>query len=101
MRSRFKNLQLISLQVITNGLVGLAGILTLGFGALARHGGAMSLGELVAAMMIVWRVLAPIQIVSLNIARLKQTLSTVRQINDLIRMRHRTRERGAADAVRA
>ena len=48
--------------------------------------GAMSLGELIAAMMIVWRVLVPIQIVSLNIARLKQTLSTVRQINDLIRM---------------
>ena len=47
----------------------------------------MSLGELVAAMIIVWRVLAPVQIVCLNIARLKQTLSTVRQINEVARMR--------------
>ena len=46
----------------------------------------MSLGELIAAMMIVWRVLVPIQIFALNIARLKQTLTTLRHINDLIRM---------------
>ena len=59
----------------------------------------MSLGELIAAMMIVWRVLVPIQIVSLNIARLKQTLATVRQINDLIRMGNEHAQRGAADTV--
>ena len=86
-RSRFDNLQLGShLQTITNGLVALAGIVTLSVGALRVMDGAMSLGELIAAMMIVWRVLVPIQIVSLNMARLKQTLSTVRQINDVIRM---------------
>ena len=87
LRSRFRNLQLIShLQAITNSLVALAGILTLGFGAQRVMDGAMSLGELIAAMMIVWRVLVPIQIFSLNIARLKQTLTTVHHINDLIRM---------------
>ena len=86
-RSRFDNVQLGShLQVITNGLVGLAGIVTLSVGALRVMDGAMSLGELIAAMMIVWRVLVPIQIVSLNIARLKQTLATVRQINEVVRM---------------
>ncbi len=86
-RSRVDNLQLSShLQSVTNALVALAGIMTLAIGALRVMDGAMSLGELVAAMMIVWRVLVPIQIVSLNIARLKQTLSTVRQINDLVRM---------------
>ena len=86
-RSRFDNVQLGSrLQIITNGLVGLAGIVTLSVGALRVMDGAMSLGELIAAMMIVWRVLVPIQIVSLNIARLKQTLATVRQINEVVRM---------------
>lgn len=87
-RSRFRNLQLNSaLQILTNGLVGLAGILTLTIGALRVMDGAMSLGELVASMIIVWRVLAPVQIVCLNIARLKQTSSTVRQINEVARMR--------------
>jgi ATP-binding cassette subfamily C protein LapB len=86
-RARVANTQHTShLQVITNALVGLAGIVTLAVGALRVMDGAMSLGELIAAMMIVWRVLVPIQIVSLNIARIKQTLSTVRQINDVVRM---------------
>lgn len=86
-RSRVDNLQLNSqLQSVTNALVAVAGIMTLAIGALRVMQGAMSLGELVAAMMIVWRVLIPVQIVSLNIPRIKQTLSTVRQINDLIRI---------------
>jgi ATP-binding cassette subfamily C protein LapB len=86
-RSRVDNLQLNSqLQSVTNALVAVAGIMTLAIGALRVMQGAMSLGELVAAMMIVWRILIPVQIVSLNIPRIKQTLSTVRQINDLIRM---------------
>jgi ATP-binding cassette, subfamily C, bacterial LapB len=34
----------------------------------------------------VWRVLAPIQIVSLNIARFRQTLATLSQINDVVRV---------------
>ena len=86
-RSRFGNLQLgLCLQTVTSGLVAFAGIITLSVGAMRVMDASMSLGELIAAMMIVWRVLVPIQIVSLNMARLKQTLSTMRQINDVIRM---------------
>lgn len=85
-RSRFDSVQLASrLRTVTNSLVGLAGIVTLGIGALRVMDGVMSLGALIAAMMIVWRVLVPIQIVSLNIARLRQTLGTVGQINDVVR----------------
>ena len=51
--------------------------MTLSIGALRVMDGAMSAGALIAAMMIVWRVLMPIQTVSLNIARLRQTLATV------------------------
>jgi ABC-type bacteriocin/lantibiotic exporter with double-glycine peptidase domain len=87
-RARFGNLQLnSSLQILTNGLVGLAGIVTLTVGALRVMDSAMTVGELVAAMIIVWRVLAPVQIVCLNLSRLAQTLSTVRQINEVARLR--------------
>lgn len=86
-RSRFDNLQRDSfLQTVTSTLASVAGIVTLSVGALRVMDGVMSSGELIAAMIIVWRVLFPIQIVALNIARLKQTRSTVRQINDLIRV---------------
>ena len=47
----------------------------------------MSVGELVAAMMIVWRILLPVQIVSLNLPRLRQIRTTIGQVNDLARMR--------------
>ena len=86
-RSRFDNVQLGSrLRIFTNALVALAGILTLSLGALRVIDGAMSLGALIAAMMLVWRVLSPMQIVSLNIGRLRQTLATVGQINDVVRI---------------
>ena len=86
-RSRFHSLQRdANLHTLTTALVVLAGIVTLSVGALRIMDGGLSRGELIVSMMLVWRVLLPIQIASLNIARLKQTLSTVRQINDLIRM---------------
>jgi ATP-binding cassette, subfamily C, bacterial LapB len=84
--ARFANLQLVfRLQTVTGGLVGLAGIVTLGVGALRVMNASMSLGELIAAMMIVWRVLVPIQVVSINMSRIRQILATARQINDVSR----------------
>ena len=87
-RSRFNSVRLSStLQVVTSALVGFAGVATLGVGAQRVMDGSMTLGALVAAMMIVWRILLPVQIVSLNLPRLRQIRATVRQINDLVRMR--------------
>jgi ATP-binding cassette, subfamily C, bacterial LapB len=86
-RSRFDSLQRGSnLQTIANGLVALAGIVTLSVGALRVMDETMSLGQLIAAMIIVWRILVPIQIVSLNLTRFRQTQATVRQINEIVRM---------------
>ena len=86
-RSRVENVQLGShVQTVTNGLVATAGIVTLAIGALWVMNGTMSTGQLVAAMMVVWRILVPIQVAALNIPRIKQTLVTVRQINDIVRM---------------
>ncbi len=87
-RSRFQNVQLSSsLQVITGALVAFAGVVTLGVGALRVMEGSMSLGALVVSMMLVWRILVPVQVVSLNLTRLQQFRTTIRQINDLMRMR--------------
>jgi ATP-binding cassette, subfamily C, bacterial LapB len=86
-RSRFDALQRDArLHIVAHVLVSLAGIMTLCVGAWRVMDGAMSPGQLIAAMMIVWRLLAPIRIVSLNLARIRQTLSTVRQINEMVRM---------------
>jgi ABC-type bacteriocin/lantibiotic exporter with double-glycine peptidase domain len=87
-RSRFDNVRLSSsLQVITNALVAFAGVVTLGVGAQRVMEDSMSLGALVVAMMLVWRILQPVQVVSLNLPRLRQIRTTIRQINDLMRMR--------------
>jgi ABC-type bacteriocin/lantibiotic exporter with double-glycine peptidase domain len=86
-RAHFSNVQLVlSLQTVTTGIVGIAGVLTLCVGALRVMGGLMTAGQLITAMMIVWRVMVPIQIVALNMSRLKQTLGTARQIEDVTRM---------------
>jgi ABC-type bacteriocin/lantibiotic exporter with double-glycine peptidase domain len=87
-RSRFNNVRLSSsLQTVTNALVAFAGVATLGIGALRVMDGSMSLGALVVAMMLVWRILQPVQTASLNLPRLRQIRATIRQINDLMRMR--------------
>jgi ABC-type bacteriocin/lantibiotic exporter with double-glycine peptidase domain len=62
-------------------------VVTLGVGAERVMQGSMSLGALVVSMMLVWRILVPVQIVSLNLPRLRQFRTTIRQINDLMRMR--------------
>jgi len=87
-RSRFDNLRLSTfLQIITNTLIAFAGVVTLGVGAQWVLDGTMSLGALIVSMMLVWRILLPVQIVALNLPRLRQVRSTIRQINDLMRMR--------------
>jgi ABC-type bacteriocin/lantibiotic exporter with double-glycine peptidase domain len=87
-RARFDNVRLSSsLQVITSALVAFAGVVTLGVGAQRVIDGSMSLGALVVSMMLVWRILQPVQILALNLPRLRQIRSTVHQINDLMRMR--------------
>ncbi|MFT3670500.1 peptidase domain-containing ABC transporter [Aestuariivirga sp.] len=82
-----------TLQVIAQAGVSISGSLVLGLGAVEVMSGQLSLGALVALMAVLWRVLSPIQIVFLSAHRLKQTVSTVRQIDKLIQMK-REREAG-------
>lgn len=87
-RARFDSIRSgSSLRIITNAMVVLAGVATLGVGASRVMAGDLSLGGLVACMLVVWRMLIPIQVVALSFPRLRQIASTIRQIDDLMRMR--------------
>jgi ATP-binding cassette subfamily C protein LapB len=68
-------------------LVSVAGIATLGFGALRVTNGAMTSGALIGSMALVWRVLSPLQSTYLSLPRLEQALQTFKQIDRLMKIR--------------
>lgn len=80
---------------VVNGFVAAAaqammigsGALVLGFGALRVMDGLMSVGALVASMMLVWRVLSPLQTGFVSLPRIAQLRGSVEQINRLMRIR--------------
>lgn len=76
---------------LQSGVVGLSqtimmasGALTLGYGVVQVVGGAMSMGALIATMMLVWRVLGPLQTLLALAHRWEQTRDSVRQLIDLL-----------------
>jgi ABC-type bacteriocin/lantibiotic exporter with double-glycine peptidase domain len=85
---RFRSLQSGTiLQTTAQSLVALAGVATLGFGAMMVMQDALTIGSLIAVMAMIWRVLNPVQTVFLSINRLRQTLLTIRQIDHLIKLK--------------
>lgn len=68
-------------------LVNIAGIATLGFGALRVINGTMTPGALIGTMALVWRVLSPLQSTYLALPRLEQALQTFKQIDRLMKIR--------------
>lgn len=84
--ARFTHLQhALTLRTVTAGLAGLALVLTLGMGGARVMDGAMSLGALAAAMMLVWKALEPIRVVALSLPRLKQAVTTLGEIDEVAR----------------
>ena len=68
-------------------LVSIAGIATLGLGALSVSKGSMTSGALIGTMALVWRVLSPLQSTYLSLPRLEQALQTFKQIDRLMKIR--------------
>ena len=68
-------------------LVSIAGIATLGLGALSVSKGSMTSGALIGTMALVWRVLSPLQSTYLSMPRLEQALQTFKQIDRLMKIR--------------
>jgi ATP-binding cassette subfamily C protein/ATP-binding cassette subfamily C protein LapB len=69
---------------LSNVLVILAGLATITLGVIGIIDGTMTIGALIAAMMLVWRVLSPIQTGFSMIQRVEQTRGSIRQIDGLM-----------------
>jgi ABC-type bacteriocin/lantibiotic exporter with double-glycine peptidase domain len=99
--ARFRSQQLeAALQSWSQAIVGVAGIGVLGLGALRVIEETMTTGALVAMMAVVWRVLYPIQTVCLSLYRLQQFVTTLGQIDQLMKMKGDTSESAGRTAPR-
>jgi ATP-binding cassette subfamily C protein/ATP-binding cassette subfamily C protein LapB len=67
-------------------LVMIAGIMTLLIGTQLVIAGDLSIGGLIAVMMLVWRVLTPVQTVFLSVNRINQLMESIGQVNQLMRI---------------
>ena len=77
-------------------LMMVAGIATVSLGALQVIDGAMSVGALIATMILVWRTLGPLQLAFVSLPRFAQVRSGIRQVDGIMRL---PQERGRADFV--
>lgn len=68
-------------------VVPIAGLATVGVGALQVFAGAMTPGALMASMMLLWRVMVPLQTAVSMLPRIEQLRANARQINGLMSMR--------------
>ncbi len=75
------------MQTISHVLMISAGLGTIIFGVFRVMNGDMSVGGLVASMILVWRVLAPLQTAFVSLTRLTQVKSSITQINNLMNIR--------------
>jgi ATP-binding cassette, subfamily C, bacterial LapB len=80
---QFSNIQ----QNLGEMLVSVAGIATLGLGALQVSSGSMTSGALIGTMALIWRVLAPVQSTYLALPRIEQAIQTFKQIDRLANIR--------------
>lgn len=74
------------LGAIAQSLMMLAGVATLLIGTLLVTSEALSVGGLIAIMMLIWRILAPIQTVFTNLNRVSQFIDSVKQIDVLMQI---------------
>ncbi|MGF7177578.1 peptidase domain-containing ABC transporter [Azospirillum doebereinerae] len=64
-----------------------AGLATVGIGAVQVFSGAMTPGALMASMMLLWRVMVPLQTAVTMLPRIEQLRANARQINNLMSIR--------------
>ena len=69
---------------IGNILIVTSGMVTIAVGVLGVIDGSMTMGSLIAAMMLVWRALSPLQTVITLIQRIETVRSSIRQIDGLM-----------------
>lgn len=72
------------LHILSQSMVIIAGVATLAVGALSVINGTLSIGALIAIMIVVWRIMMPIQTMFISLGRIAQLRQTIRQINTLM-----------------
>lgn len=81
----FKSSQVTSyLQTVSHTLMITSGVATIIFGVIRVFEGDMTIGGLVASMILVWRVLGPLQSGFVTLTRVAQVRSSIAQINNLM-----------------
>ncbi len=75
------------LQTLAHLVMVAAGIATLAWGAMMVMSGDMTSGALVASLILVWRVLAPLQLLFNTVTRFEQVRLGVHQINQLMQFK--------------
>ncbi|MBF0417073.1 MAG: peptidase domain-containing ABC transporter [Magnetococcales bacterium] len=76
-----------AVNTIAQFLVVASGLLTVALGVLRVLAAEMSVGGLVASMILVWRVLAPLQSIFFAMTRMEQIRSSVKQIDGLMNVK--------------
>lgn len=89
-----------TLQSSSQILVMLSGLMTIALGAYQVIEGVMDTGALIAIMMIVWRILTPIQIAFLSLNRISQLRQTVQQLDKLMIIQGERRFKGRPNSLR-
>jgi len=73
-----------SVLIASQALVTLSGLAAVVIGVLSTLAGTMSAGALIAGMMLIWRVLGPMQTCFVMLSRLEQTQASIRQVDSLM-----------------
>ena len=98
--SGLKNAKVSSMvQVIGQFMMLMAGAGTLTIGTIAAANGAMTVGGLIASMALVWRILAPMQMVFVALTRLEEVKNAIIRLDQLMAQPAETRVTTSAETV--
>ena len=75
------------INTLSHMLVVLSGLGTLGIGVITIFDGNMTVGALIACMILIWRVLSPLQTGFMTSGRLESIRSSIRQIDGLMNLK--------------
>lgn len=74
-------------QSVAHGIMMLSGLSVLGLGAYATVQGGLTIGGMIASMALVWKALGPAQSAFLALAKLSEIKTSLKQVNQLMRIK--------------
>lgn len=89
------------IETIAHGLTVLSGVVTIAIGVGLVLSGQLSVGAMIAAMMLTWRALAPLQTVCTMLPRLEQLRNSIAQVNRLMALDQESRRNDTAVMTKA